>query len=242
SVGKLLQPRAVVNEPFLLMQSVSELLRLSKRQSVGEVNVWSSKRRRTAKDHGGLKIFGVEFPHLHGVASLLAGKILDVPDCHLNQYFRNVQGKSDNDANTVRFTVNRKLYTVSQGLGAFTMDRNGHMWLNENPQRVRRIRLSFTNGEYVELDIEPAFPGHGARSAGEGRLYFYGTDGVQRGVRGIPDDPRRFFARYMIRRAMEPGTPILPNVGLEEALARNDALLRLRADATEIFGKRIPAL
>lgn len=224
SASERLQSCTVVNAPYHFMESVTELLRLAKKKPLAEVNVWSSKRRLSVKVHGKLHAFAVEFPHLHGVASRFAGRVLGLAECQVNEYYRHVQGKPDNDGNFARFMVEGVVYTVSQGLGAFVMGRYGDMQAHSNPPRTRKIRLNYVDGTYVELDVEPAFPTLDSKEKGAGKLYFY--DAQDRKV--IQDDPRRFFAEYIVRRALEPRTPILKGVGLRESLARNEALLKLR--------------
>lgn len=239
SVSSQLQPCSVVNEPYLFMKSVAELLRLAKAKPLTEVNVWSSKMRQMANDHGGLKVFAIEFPHLHGAASRFAGRVLGLSECQVNEYYRHVQGKPDNDGNFARFMADGVVYTVSQGLGAFVMGRHGDMHAHSNPPRTRKIRLNYTDDTYVELDIELAFPSLDSQQSGAGKLYFYDAHGKQQRIKVVPDDPRRFFTEFIIRRALEPRTPILDGVGLRESLARNEALLRLRSAAKEIIGRRI---
>lgn len=240
SESKRLQSCTVVNEPYHFMKSVAELLRLAKAKPLTEVNVWSSKKRGVVNEHGGLKVFAVEFPHLHGAASRFAGRVLGVAECEKNEYYRHVQGKTDNDGNFAKFKVGGVVYTVAQGLGAFVMDRHGGMQVHNNPPRTRMLRLNYADGTYVELDVEPAFPRADSRQSGAGKLYFYDAHSKLQRTQAVPDDPRRFFAKFITRRALEPQkTPILEGVGLGESLARNGALLWLRSDTTEITGRRI---
>jgi len=238
SESKRLQSCTVVNEPYHFMKSVAELLRLA-RKPLTEVNVWSSKKRGVVNEHGGLKVFAVEFPHLHGAASRFAGRVLGVAECEENEYYRHVQGKTDNDGNFAKFKVGDVVYTVAQGLGAFVMDRHGKMQPHHAPPRTRKLRLDYVDRTAVELDVEPAFPRADSRQPGAGKLYFYDANGKLQRTQAVPDDPRRFFAKFIIRRALEPRTPILEGVGLRESLARNEALLRLRSETTEITGRRI---
>lgn len=239
SVSGLLQPCTVVNEPYYFMKSVAELLRLAKDKPLSEVNVWSSKRRQVVSDHGGLQVFAIEFPHLHGVASQLAGRLLGLSECQVNEYYRHVQGKPDNDGNFARFVAEGVAYTISQGLGAFIMGRHGDMRAHNDPPRTRKIRLNYADGTYVELDVEPAFPFPDSKQSAVAKLYFYDArDKLQR-TKVVPDDPRRFFAEFIIRRALKPRTSILEGVGLRESLARNEVLVKLRSAATEINGRRI---
>lgn len=240
SVSRQLQHCVVVDEPYYFMQSVAELLRLSKVRPVAEVNVWSSKLRRVVNNHGGLKIFGIEFPHLHGVASLLAGQVLDIADCQVNNYYRHVQGRPDSDGNFAQFAVQGALYTVAQGLGSFTMGRLGEMNAHHNPPRTRKIRVTYVDGAFVELDLEPAFPPSSSTQAAAGVLSFYDSRGNPHDVIRVPDNPRRFFAEFIVERALQPSTPLLDGVGLQESLARNKALLRLRSAATEVAGIQLP--
>jgi len=241
SISSQLQSRTVVNEPYHFMNSVDELLRLAKAKPPIEVNVWSYKKRQTVSDHGGLKVFAIEFPHLHGAASRFAGRILGPSECQVNEYYRHVQGEPDNDGNFAQFMIKGVVYTVSQGLGTFTMDRHGNMQAHSNPPRTRKIRLNYGDGTYIELDLEPAFTTQDSRQVGAGKLYFYNARGELRHTTTVPDDPRRFFAKFIIQRALEPRTQILDGVGLQASLARNEALLRLRLAATEITRRQIPS-
>ncbi|HSW81413.1 MAG TPA: hypothetical protein VLG40_03375 [Candidatus Saccharimonas sp.] len=240
SVGDQLQPLTVVNEPYHFMYSVAELLLLAKAKPLTEVNVWSSKKRRLANEHGGLKVFAIEFPHLHGVASRFADHVLSLPECCVNEYYRDVQGVPNNDGSFARFMFGGVAYTVSQGLGAFVMDRHGTMQAHDDPPRTRKIRLNYADGSYVELDTEPAFPSHNSRGAG-GELYFYDAHNQVERTKTIPDDPRRFFVEFIVRRALEPRTPLLDGVKLLDSLDRNRALIELRSAAAEVIGRRIPS-
>jgi len=242
SVSNQLQPLTVVNEPYHFMNSMAELLVLAKAKPLAEVNVWASKKRRMANNHGGLKVFAIEFPHLHGAASRFAGQVLGVADCHVNEYYRDVQGTPNNDGNFAWFTVGGVAYTVAQGLGSFVMDRYGSMRANDNPPRTRKIRLTHVDGSYVELDIESAFPTRDSQQVKGGELYFYDANHNVEHIRIVPDAPRRSFAEFILQRAIEPRTPILDDVSLLNALARNQAILELRSAATEITGEHIPSV
>ncbi|HET9411640.1 MAG TPA: hypothetical protein VFO38_02230 [Candidatus Saccharimonadales bacterium] len=234
-----LQRRTIVNEPFHIMNSVDQLLRLAAVQPVAEVNLWSSKMRGVVNDHGGLKIFAIEFPHLFGAACRFAGRVLDVADCQVNNYYQHLDGRKNDDAIYVQAMANGVMYTIAQGLGSFTIGRNGALAVHHNPPRTRRIRLNFVNGASAELDLEPAFEGGGSRQSPAGVLCSYDSCGNLQDTTLIPDNPRRQFVETILQRVLEPSTPLPVGVGLHESLARNKALLNLRYSATQIVGMRI---
>src|SRR6266568_2686118 len=232
-----LPPNSITNEPYLFSQSVrylSKYICLQKEMgnSLSELCAWSSKLRSKRNPHGSLGIFGIELPHTHGVASLLAGEVLGSGNAELeeNTYFADVDGEPGNDGNYLRFRSNETTIHIAQGLGRFTMDSYGVMRRHEMPPKTRSISAIFADGRHVTLDMEPAFAPTSTEDR-YGLLQYHDThDTLFREVR-VPDDPRRHLVRYAWQQVHGYLNTPLPHVSLQDSLARSEALLQLRASA-----------
>ncbi|HEU5121747.1 MAG TPA: hypothetical protein VFT59_02785 [Candidatus Saccharimonadales bacterium] len=237
------QPTSITNEPFYFSRGMNVLLDLATQQEdnhnkVTEIRVWSSKKRRLSKDnpprpHGMLGPFGVELPHLHGGASLLAGETLGLQSDAVteNVYFSDVNAEPYNDGNRLRFRSGEKTVYVAQGLGSFAMDGYGNMQPNDNPPHIKRASVRFEDGQYVELDLNTAFPPAHTGKHGFSTLWQFDAHGNLVGEHHIQDDPRRELAHYVLRCVRDTVSPSIPHVSMSESLQRSEALLRLREGA-----------
>lgn len=235
------QPASVTNEPYLFSRGVQELMRYGAKQEAEgnallEIRAWSSKARRKVNPHGELGPYGVEVPHLHGGASLVAGTALDSTNVQENIYLPNIDGIPGNDGISMRFLAGERVVYVAQGLGKFAMNGYGEMGQNDTPPRTRRMSLRFENGQYVELDIDPAFPSSASDVVGHGVLRSYSATGDLVAERKISDNPRRDLARYVLRRINDPLLANMPHVSMSDSLGRSQILLDLRAGAEEVRG------
>ncbi|HSX08352.1 MAG TPA: hypothetical protein VLG11_05655 [Candidatus Saccharimonadales bacterium] len=239
------QSRSLVNEPYFFLESLRNLVSKARNQTeaespLTEVCVWSSKKRAKANPHGELGIYAIELPHTHGAASWIADEVLDLSNVQENVYFADVQGVKDNDGNYMRFEVDGVAYHVAQGLGAFVMDRYGSMLAHQDPPRTRRVAMGFADGSSTVLDVDPAFPFTQSQRPPEVALYHYDIPDGEPATSVIADDPRSDLVRHAVERVLNLAEPA-PGVSLGESLARNQALLDLRASAEIRRGVAIAA-
>lgn len=233
------QPTSITNEPFLVSFGVRALMGYAEEQEqagnrLTEIRAWSSKRRLKNNPHGELGPFGVELPHTHGGASLIAGNPhgLGPEAIDENIYFADIDGIAGNDGNYMRFLSEGRTIHVAQGLGQFAMDGYGRMERTETPTPHRSVSLRFNDGQYLELDMEPAFP-RSLSQPGYSVLHHYDARGeVISGV-AIADDPRQDLARYILQRVRDPSMPNVEHVSMHDSLARSERLLALRRN-TEV--------
>jgi hypothetical protein len=236
-LAQYIPPESFTNEPYLISRTTAMFRNyLHQQQAAGnpptDVFAWLSKRRKLQLPHGVLGTFGVELPHIHGVAAHIAGVALGPENVEENTYFSDVDKIPGNDGNYLRFRVGGVALHVAQGLGAFTMNQYGRMKRNPSPPLVRKMAARFQDHTVV-ADLESVFTTTKSPD-GYGVIEHFNQEGkpVEGSKSKIEDDPRHYLAKYVLERIRNPSLPLLRNVTLEDSLARSEALLALRSQVT----------
>lgn len=239
--------RIYVHEPYLLsrgMQRLRKVIAGQRRRGnpPTDINVWSTKDRTpdVARGRTGnepeLGAFGIEFPHTHAAASLLAG--IDLGSQHVNSgrnvYYTNVDNNSRSEGTYTEFTHRDTVVRVAQGLGPFIMTNRGTLLAEPRPEITRAAEVIFTDGTRAHLDLRPAVDRHALTKEHPYRhtvLTTYDAAGDQSAQQHIPDYPIKTLITNVLDKLRNPNAPSLPGIGIVPSLARCIAIRELRQEA-----------
>lgn len=239
--------RMYVHEPYLLSQGLQRMRSLIMEQRDAgnpptDIRVWSSKDRtpdvargRTGNDLQ-LGAFGVEFPHTHAAASLLAGVELSSQHVYngLNIYYKNVDDNPLSEGTYTEFTYADTIIRVAQGLGPFVMTNRGEMLAHPQPGITRAAEAIFADGQRAHLDLRPAVDRNALTEEHPYRHTIWTTYNAANSLidqEFIPDYPIKTLIANVIDNLREPSAPLLQGVGVEASLARCIAIRELREQA-----------
>ena len=247
SEGWIDPDRMYVHEPYLLSHGLQRMRSLIVEQrGVGnpptDIRVWSNKDRTpdVARGRTGnepqLGAFGVEFPHTHGAASLLAGVELGVQHVYddRNIYYKNVDNNPLSEGTYTEFIHDDTVIRVAQGLGPFVMTSIGKMFSNPRPDITRAAEVTFADGRRTHLDLQPAVDRHALTKEHPYRHTIWTTYDAADSPKDqefIPDYPIKTLITNVIDKLREPSTPLLQGVGIEVSLGRCVAIRELREQA-----------
>lgn len=236
-----------VHEPYLLSHGLQRMRNfIAEQREAGnpptDINVWSAKDRtadvaagRTGNEPE-LGAFGVEFPHTHAAASLLAGVELssEHTNTERNIYYTSVDNNPLSEATYTEFTHAGTTIRVAQGLGPFIMSSEGQMFASRRPGITRAAEVSFANGQRVHLNLLPAVDRYALTQTHPYRHTVwrtYNTSGVMGEPDFIPDYPIKTLITNVLNKLRAPDTPSLPGIGIIPSLARCIAIRKLREQA-----------
>lgn len=240
------------HEPYLLSTGLKRMKEVVEDQRQHgnfpiDIRVTSSKDRtadvaagRTGNDSV-LGAFGVEVPHTHAAASVLAGVELDAE--HIvpghNLHFTNIAGNPLSEATYTEFFHDDATIRVAQGLGPFVMKGDGAM-LDQPVGIIREARVLFADTSSVHLDLRPAVDSQ-ALPYRQTVLTFYDASGEVVNQEILPDYPFRTLARHVLREIDDPSAPRLPDIGIVQSLARCVKLRNIAATARTESERPVPS-
>lgn len=251
--------RIYVHEPYLLSHGVQQMRSLiAEQREAGnpptDIHVWYAKDRTTDVAAGrtgnepALGAFGVEFPHAHAAASLLAG--VELGSEHTtpgrNIYYKSVDNNPLSEATYTEFTHEGTVIRVAQGLGPFVMTAAGQMFASPRPGITRSAEVFFANGQRAELDLRPAVDRYAVSQKHPYRHTVwrtYNAAGAMDGQDFIPDYPIKTLLTNVLDKLRDPeNTPSLPDIGIVPSLTRCIAIRKLREQAQVKAGVKLPVV
>lgn len=240
----LVTGRIYVHEPYLLSEGLQRMQRFITEQRDADnppldIRVWSVEDRtpdvargRTGNEQE-LGAFGVEFPHTHAAAGMLAGVELGREHVHAdrNIYYKGVNGKPTSEGTYTEFVYEGALIRVAQGLGPFMMTSKGELMTDPKPGITRAAEATFADGQRVHLNLRPAVDRYGMTKAHPYRHSVwsrYDASGDQLERDFIPDYPIKKLITNVLDKLRDPETPSLPGIDIVSSLARCMAVRTLR--------------
>jgi hypothetical protein len=241
--GPLDPQQIYVHEPYLLLEGLKQMCGIITEQSKArnyplDIHVWSAKDR-TADVAAGrtgngpeLGAFGVEFPHTHAAASLLAGVELGVKQLNArrNVYYRSVDNNPLSEGTYTEFVYNGAVIRVAQGLGPFMMTSRGEILADPTPGITRAAEVAFKDGQRVHLDMQPAVDRHALTTEHPYRhtvLTSYNAVGKPADRQYLPDYPIKTLINNVLGKLQDPDAPSLEGIGVVSSLERCVAIRKI---------------
>lgn len=256
-LGRLLRRRDVdaeriyAHEPYLLSTGLQKMLGIAAVQRRNgnfptDIRVRSTKDRtpdvrrgRTGNDPA-LGAFGIEFPHTHAAASLLAGS--ELGPRHLrrgrNLYYKAVNGDNLSEGTYTEFEHNGAVVRVAQGLGPFVMANTGEMTAHSEPEITRDAEVHFASGHHLHLNLRPAVDSK-ARPYRQSVLSAYDPSGEMYNQELVPDYPAQTLFRRVLQELHDPTLPPLSGIDIMSSLVRCRSIRLVRNEARVISGIKL---
>jgi hypothetical protein len=179
--------------------------------------------------------FDVESPHALVAAQTLAGVQLGPDSIDRNILYTNIDGTPQSEGTYTRLHMGALTVQLAQGLGEFTMDYDGNMFRNQNPDTVRTVQATFDNGDRVRVRFDPIADMPQYTSTFE-HVNGYGAPVTPYEV--FPEIPTKVLMDALLRHARGEDAGLPPGARIEPALVTAELLIAMNDSAVRIDNAR----